>query len=164
VENINPANTHELISASNYGTGNFLLLKDGAGNSKTSIANSGNITTEGTVTVKGTKGIVRNSNTAQLRIETVIAEINVNDWITSMETKTVNVTFSTPFSSPPVVYIGNNVHEPNPGEEVSAARFMTLSVSDVTANGCKLRIINGTATTKWLASTTSWNLVAIGAE
>lgn len=144
--NWNAVNSKNVVQIDNLGTGNFLALTNGLGDTKTiitkngSISTDGNIFTDGVVVVKGNKGIVRNSNGNQLRVE----ELTINipgftyshfdsDWGPGEQTLTI--TFTTPFLSPPVVYKGN----------CSAGALLSgLSVEfyDVTTTGCKMFISN----------------------
>jgi hypothetical protein len=149
----NSLNNAAAIEVNHTGTGKLLdLLGDG----NLTVANNGNMVTSGTITVKGDKGIVRNSTSAQMRIETMNATFSGNIALNSLASTSFNVFFTTTFSSPPSVYIGNIVTD-------GSASYMTTYIKNVTATGCTVVIRN--PTNSLLALTTStWKLIAIGAE
>ncbi|MGB4845020.1 MAG: H-type lectin domain-containing protein [Ferruginibacter sp.] len=158
VNNTNAANNSPVLRIRNNSTGNFLLLEDGGAGSVTSFAKNGNITTDGTLTVKSNKGIVRNSSATQLRIEVVQATFTsaAGETLTPNQSRVVTVTFASPFSSAPTVYIGNMIADGN-------SIFMNTAIKDVTATDCKLHIVNATSSNIALF-TSSWKIVAMGAE
>jgi len=158
LENTNAANSADLIYAKNNGSGNFLRLLDGGGNTQTKIDNDGDITTEGTITVMGNKGLVRNSSSTQLRMEIVTAnipngsvsqygEFNVPDYI--------DIDFGTPFASAPAVSLGNLVS--------GGIGLLTLTIEDVTTTGCTIVLWNYTGH-DWTYPATSYKLIVVGAE
>jgi len=158
IENTNAANSADLIYAKNNGSGNFLRLLDGGGNTQTKIDNDGDITTEGTITVMGNKGLVRNSSSTQLRMEIVTAnipngsvsqygEFNVPDYI--------DIDFGTPFASAPAVSLGNLVS--------GGIGLLTLTIEDVTTTGCTIVLWNYTGH-DWTYPATSYKLIVVGAE
>jgi hypothetical protein len=157
--NSNVSNTRPVVQIDNLGTGYFISLTNGAADVKTSIAKDGDITTDGTMTVKSNKGIVRSSTSTQLRTEVVPAVFfTANpDEVLPTQNRLVSVTFSTPFSAAPAVFVGNLTDN-----GINSGRF-TLSIINVTTTGCTLRITNPTSNSIFIYSTT-WNLVAIGAE
>jgi len=161
--NSNATNTKNVVQIDNLGTGNFLALTTGLGDVKTSIAKNGNINTDGsiyaggsinssgnmnsdanitadgTVSVRGNKGIVRNSNSNQLRIETLAVSFPAfhyshydSDFGPGGQTITVN--FSTAFSSAPVVYWANALSGLLAG--------LSVAIWDVTTTSCKISILN----------------------
>ncbi len=159
LENTNGANNTDMILGRNVGTGNFLRLNDSGNNEVTTIAKNGNIKTDGTVTVKGDKGIIRNSSATQLRTEIITANIpagslshynsNFNGGIF------VPITFGTAFSSPPSVYIGNLISGTILG--------LTMTIEDVTTTGFTLVLGNYTSS-DFTIDATQYKLIAIGAE
>ena len=150
----NGQNAQAAIEVNHTGTGKLLHL-DGV-NGSFDVNNNGNTTTSGTLTVKGNKGIVRNSTSAQMRIETLNATFSGNVALNPLASTSFNVFFTTTFSSPPSVYIGNIVTD-------GSASYMTTCIKNVTTTGCTVVIRN--TTSSLLALTTStWKLIAIGAE
>ncbi|MEP6792911.1 MAG: H-type lectin domain-containing protein [Saprospiraceae bacterium] len=157
-DNTNLSNTSPIIHVKNAGTGDFLKLETNLGDVITKVAKNGNVTTDGTITVKGDKGIVRNSTSTQLRTEILTATIaagslgHYNQFNGALLT---TVTFGTAFSSPPTVYIGNVVS--------GSIQGLTMTVQDVTTTGCTLYLGNYTPYDFTIAAT-SYKIVAIGAE
>lgn len=153
-------NDAPMFHISSSGTGQFLRFQNNAGDVKTTISNTGNMTTDGTVTVKGDKGIVRNSSGTQLRVETVTAAFDTDadgEIFSPLEAASINVTFSTPFSSPPAVYVANIVLEGG------GTTVMVATVKNVNSSGCTLNLMNPTNQNIVLTDST-WKLVAMGAE
>ncbi|MGB3077764.1 MAG: H-type lectin domain-containing protein, partial [Saprospiraceae bacterium] len=66
-----------------------------------------------------------------------------------------NVTFGTPFSTPPSVYIGNVTS--------GSIQGLTITVENVTTTGCTLWLANYTPY-DFTIGATSYKIVAIGAE
>jgi hypothetical protein len=150
----NSQNAEAAIEVNHTGTGKLLNL-DGV-NGSFDVNNNGNTTTSGTLTVKGNKGIVRNSTSTQMRIETLNATYSGNVVLSPLGSESFNVFFTTTFSSPPSVYIGNIITD-------GSASYMSTYIKNVTVTGCTLVIRN--TTNSLLALTTStWKLIAIGAE
>ena len=90
--------------------------------------------------VRGNKGIVRNSNGNQLRLEELTLNIPAytyshydSDW--GPGGQTITVTFNTPFFSPPAVYLANCTS----GHLLTG---LTVDFYDVTTTGCKMFIAN----------------------
>jgi len=145
IDQANSSNSDDVFEIRNSGTGNFLSLITGLNEVKTTIAKNGNINTdgniisEGTVTVKGNKGIVRNTSGIQLRVE--MLSVNVPafsyphyDTNFGAPGQDVTVTFSTAFSSPPAVYIANVVS----GQLMGLAK----QIDSVTTTGFTLSVAN----------------------
>jgi len=149
----NGQNSAAAIEVNHTGTGKLLDLM---GDGDFEVANNGNTVTSGTITVKGDKGIVRNSTSAQMRIETMNAAFSGLVTLNPLATTSFNVFFTTTFSSPPSVYVGNIVTD-------GSASYMATYIKNVTVTGCTVVVRNPTNAT--LALTTStWKLIAIGAE
>jgi len=149
----NSQNNAAAIEVNHTGTGKLLDLM---GDGDFTVANNGNMVTSGTITVKGDKGIVRNSTSTQMRIETMNATFSGNVVLNSLASTSFNVFFTTTFSSPPSVYIGNIVTD-------GSASYMTTYIKNVTAIGCTVVIRNPTNSLLAL-STSTWKLIAIGSE
>ncbi len=157
-DNTNLSNSDKIIQVRNAGTGKFISLETNLGDVVTSVAKNGNIETDGTMTVKGDKGIVRNSSGTQLRTEILSASFaagslgHYNQFNSALQ---ANVTFGTAFSSPPSVYIGNVTS--------GSIQGLTITVEDVTTTGCTLWLANYTPYDFTIVAT-SYKVVAIGAE
>jgi hypothetical protein len=160
VNNTNSGNSNALARLRNSGTGFFLNLEDGGASTVTSIAKNGNIITDGTMVVKGDKGIVRNSSGTQLRTEILSAALSLpggGATVASMSSNTVHVNFGSAFSSAPVVSVGNIVSD---GDNAS---FFVTCIKNVTTTGCDLIIRNISGQSIYLSNST-WKIIAIGAE
>jgi hypothetical protein len=151
----NDDNDSPAITVSHNGTGKLASLKN-SGGEMISFSNAGNIKTAGTVTVKNNKGIVRNSTASQMRYETITTPLMVSAAIGAGGVS-VSVSFSTAFSSAPVVYVGNI----NTGFSGTADRLRTV-ITNVTATGCTFTVFNYDLAAFPFSAT--WNLVAIGVE
>ena len=146
IHNSNATATGSLFRIMNIGTGSFLQFQDAAQNTIFNVAKNGNVATDGNIYaqgnlyVDGLKGIVRNTYSNQMRIETMNVNIPADtynhydsDW--GPGGQEVNVVFSTAFASPPAVYFGNWVS----GSTVSG---MSIEVYNVTTTGCTIHIGN----------------------
>jgi len=149
----NSQNNAAAIEVNHTGTGKLLDLM---GDGDFTVANNGNMVTSGTITVKGDKGIVRNSTSAQMRIETMNATFSGNVALNPLATTSFNVFFTNTFSSPPSVYIGNIITD-------GSASYMSTYIKNVTVTGCTVVIRNTTSSLLALTPST-WKLIAIGAE
>lgn len=157
-DNTNLSNADKIIQVRNAGTGKFISLETNLGDVVTSVAKNGNIVTDGTVTVKSDKGIVRNSTGTQLRTEIITANIpagSVGHFNEFNGGIFVNITFGTAFSSPPSVYIGNVVS--------GSIQGLTMDVEDVTTTGCTLVLGNYTPYDFTIVAS-AYKIIAIGAE
>ncbi len=160
LRNLKAANSAALLRGVYAGTGNFLTLENNLGNIKTTIKSTGDITTDGAITVKENKGIVRNSASAQLRVETLTATFTPAggsfDLLQPNQSREVTLSFGTAFGSAPVVYVANCITDGN-------STFMNVQIISVSTTGCKLLIRNSTGNNMALY-TCSWKVVAMGAE
>jgi len=151
-------NTAPLFRMRNAGTGQFLRLEDGLGDIKTTLSKEGNLTTDGTITVKGDKGIVRNSSSTQLRMEIVTANIpagQVNHFDEFNSPDYIDIDFGTSFGSAPAVSLGNVV--------TGGIGLLTLTIEDVTTTGCTIVLWNYTGH-DWPYPATSYKLIVVGVE
>ena len=159
--NSNASNTNPMQQMRNNGTGKFLLMEDVNADEKFSVAKNGNIKTDGTLTVKGDKGIVRNSSATQLRMEVFQANFTIpisgEKLFTPDESFEINLTFPTAFAAVPSVYIGNVQNK------TTYITSMQVTITDVTATGCKL-IITNTLNHNLTLYNNSWKLMVVGAE
>lgn len=159
--NSNAANTSAMLRLRNGGQGKYISIEDANYSERFSLAKNGDIQTVGTLTVKGDKGIVRNSTGTQLRTEILQANLTIpvsgKLELDKEASFTINVFFSTPFAVPPAVYIGNIV------KTVAYATYMNVAVTDVTTTGCKFTIVN-TLSHAVIIQNTGWKLIAVGAE
>jgi hypothetical protein len=157
-DNTNLSNSSPIIKVRNAGTGKFLSFETNLGDIITTVAKNGNIVTDGTMTVKGDKGIVRNSSSTQLRMEIVTANIpsgSISHFDEFNAYDYIDVTFSTAFSSPPAVSLGNVVS--------GGIGLLTITVEDVTTTGCTIVLKNFTSH-DWTYPATTYKLIAVGAE
>lgn len=151
-------NTSPLFRMRNAGNGQFLRFENGLGDIKTTLSKEGNLTTDGTVTVKGDKGIVRNSSSTQLRMEIVTANIpagQVNHYDEFNAPDHIDIDFGTAFSSAPAVSLGNLVS--------GSIGLLTLTIEDVTTTGCTIVLWNYTGH-DWSYPATTYKLIVVGAE
>jgi hypothetical protein len=158
-DNSNLSNTSPIVHIRNAGTGYFLKLETNLGDIVTSVAKNGNIMTDGTITVKTDKGIVRNSTATQLRTEILTVNVPANNrphyddlFNTSLN---IVVTFATAFSSPPIVTMG----------DYTTGYFQGVSafINNVTNTGFTLRLENFSPY-GFNLSATSVKVIAVGAE
>jgi hypothetical protein len=167
IDQVNSSNSDDVFEVRNSGTGNFLSLITGLNEVKTTIAKNGNINTdgniisEGTVTVKGNKGIVRNTSSNQLRVEVLSVSVPAfpyqhYDTNFGAPGQDVIVSFSTAFSSPPAVYIANAVS--------GSLMPLTKIIYEVTTTGFKFSIANFTPYDFTNAGAGTFKVVAIGNE
>lgn len=159
IQNTNSANNNEMLRIQNAGSAEFLLCVDELLNTKAYISKNGNFNTDGTVTVKGNKGIVRSTTSTQQRIETLSVNVpsgSLAHYDEFNATVTVNVSFSTPFASAPTVYLGNYVID-------GGISNLTVTIHSVTSSGCVLEYKNRTPYDFNFASSIV-KIIAIGAE
>lgn len=158
IDHTNLTSSSQMLRIRNAGTGNFLQMETNLGDIKTTLSKEGNFVTDGTVTVKSNKGIVRNSSSTQLRMEILTANFpagTVNHYDEFNSYIETTVTFATAFSSTPTVAIGNHVS--------GSILGLTMFVSDVTTTGCTLTLWNYTPY-NFTIPATSYKIIAIGAE
>ncbi|HZV70745.1 MAG TPA: hypothetical protein VFG10_14420 [Saprospiraceae bacterium] len=157
-DNTNLSGNDPQLRIRNAGTGKFLQFETNLGAVRTTISKEGNIDTEGTVTVKGDKGIVRSSTGTQLRTETFNVTIpagDLNHYDEFNATIDIDVNFSTPFASAPAVYLGQTVS--------GSLQGITVKIENVTSSGCELSLYNYTPYNFTYVATTL-KVVALGAE
>lgn len=157
VQSNNENNASSTLRVVQEGTGNLARF-DNTNGERVSISNAGNIKTQGTVTVKNNKGIVRNSSSTQMRVETFTAATSAPGGLDLGANQFVQIpaTFSTAFSSAPVVYVG---HVSGGSGDVT---WLIATVTNVTTTGCTLSLRNLSSQTITFNGT--WHLVAMGAE
>jgi hypothetical protein len=159
VENSNAGASADLVVGKYSGTGKFISFQDGAGTPVTTVEGDGDITTAGTITVKNNKGIVRNSSSTQMRIETLTANIaagNLNHYDDQFNGGVyLTFNFGTAFSSPPSVYIGNVIS--------GSLQGLTAIIQNVTTTSFQLVIGNYTPY-NFTYVATSLKIIAVGAE
>lgn len=159
LQNTNLTNTTPLLHIQNAGTGNFLKLETSLGDTKTTISKEGNIATDGHLTVKEGKGIIRNSSANQLRFETLQTPVFYSDDEDDYELiHEFTLQFSEAYDEPPLVMVAgvNNYW----GYDDF---FLNLVVFDVTTTECKAYIVNPTSQNTGTIEV-SWNLVVIGKD
>jgi hypothetical protein len=158
IDHNNLANAAPLMHMLNSGNGQFMRLENGLGDIKTTISKEGNLTTDGTITVKTDKGIVRNSSSTQLRMEILNKSFpagTVPHYDEFNAPAFINVTFGTAFSSAPAVSLA---------QEVSGGiGLLTLSILDVTTTGFTIELFNYTGY-NWDYPATTLKFIIVGAE
>ena len=161
IDHTNLTSSSQMLRIKNAGTGNFVQFENNLGNIRTTIDKDGDMVTDGTITVKENKGIVRNSSSTQLRTELITATFTGEEdfgplnqfWSSPF---TIPVTFGTAFSSPPAVYLGDIILDGN-------ASVLNVNISNVTTTGCNIAVRNISAQNVTL-SDSSWTVIAIGPE
>jgi hypothetical protein len=155
-------NAKEALVIQHEGTGDFFRFQNADSEDITLSTNGdfttiGDISADGVLTVHGNKGIVRNSSSAQKRMETLNVDlIHFNMPVGAMVTQTV--TFGQAFSAPPIVTIGNiNSGFTGPCEK------MTVQIKNVTNTGCTVTMFNPNTSGNPDVSG-NWNLLVIGNE
>jgi hypothetical protein len=157
IQTDNAQNANEALYVRHEGTGKLASFNNQNGEAFV-IANSGNATSQGTMTVKGNKGIIRNSSATQLRMETVTSPTVTSAGLGVGGSVSVTVNFGTAFSTPPSVSVANI----NTGF-TGACDALCTAVKDVTTTGCTLRVFNAYMANSGVFSGT-WKLNVIGAE
>lgn len=159
INNPNPGGTSPSLRIRNQGNGKFLSFEDGASIEKFNVEKTGDITTSGTLTVNGDKGIVRNSGSTQMRMQELTVTVPASSLASFQEFNsifTVNVTFSPAFSAAPSVYLGNIIT----GGAISS---LHVYIDGVTSSGFTLKVRNLTnRDISW--GTSSFKVMAMGAE
>lgn len=156
VENTNLTNTANMIQVRNAGTGNFIRFEDNLSNAKMTVKKNGDITTSGALTVRDNKGIVRNTGSGQLRIETIDYDYMGSGSIGVGWGWSANLEFGTGFSEPPVVWAASfSGHY--------GLSYLTVSITEVTTTGCQIGFINDTGEEISLGQTVM-KFVALGVE
>ncbi|HET9744465.1 MAG TPA: hypothetical protein VFP97_02065 [Chitinophagaceae bacterium] len=164
--NWNSANSKNVVQIDNLGTGNFLSMTNGLGDTKATIAKNGqintdgNIYTQGDLYVNGLKGIVRNTYSNQMRMEVMNVTIPGGfHFVVSGEfvaTQNVTVTFNTPFAQAPAVYRANLVSPAN-----SAVEFVNFKIYDVTTTGFKINL-SPNPNLDFVSDATTFKFVVVG--
>jgi hypothetical protein len=152
----NDENGSEAFYVRHDGTGKLASLNN-TDAEKFSVLNNGNTMTAGTMTVKGNKGIVRSSTSTQMRMETINVQMEYFN-MPEGNTDVQNISFSTAFSSPPVVSVGNLL----PGYSGPCWK-MVMSVDNVTTTGCTINMYNASVGGNPDVSGT-WKILVVGAE
>lgn len=152
----NDNNESDGLYVAHDGSGNLLRLRN-ANYEEITLANNGDFTTVGAIKVKGNKGIVRNTGSAQKRMETTTVQLGYNNMpVGAMTSQTV--TFSQAFGAAPIVTLGHiNSGFSGPCEK------MTVQIKNVTTTGCTVTMYNANAGGNPDVSGT-WNLLIIGNE
>lgn len=157
IQTDNAQNNNEALYVRHEGTGKLAAFDNSTGE-VFAVANNGNVTSKGTMTVKGNKGIIRNSSATQLRMETVTSPTVSSAGLGVGGSVSVTITFGTAFSSPPSVSVANI----STGF-VGACDSMCTAIKDVTTTGCTLKVFNAYMSNSGVISGT-WKLNVIGAE
>jgi trimeric autotransporter adhesin len=153
----NAANTSEALYVKTEGTGKLASFNN-ANAEAFSIANNGNAMAQGTMTVKGNKGIVRSSSATQMRVETISSPVVASANLTVGGSVSVTINFGTAFSSAPAVSVANI----NTGFS-GACDSLTPVIKDVTTTSCTLKVFNSYMTNSGAFSGT-WKVIVMGAE
>lgn len=119
---------------------------------------AGNAAVAGNLTVKGNKGVLYNAaSAANIRYYTREASFSVNALAPQTLSSEATIAFDSGFTNAPVVIVGDIVSNGGTAGQLFA---LDLKVYNVTANSCKVRLINnGNAP---ITQSITWNIVCIG--
>ena len=111
--------------------------------------------------MNGNQGVVMNTGNYPLRTQLFQANFTIpitgyKDFNTG-ESFEIGVAFPTAFLSPPTVYLGNIL------SSQGYAAHLLVTVTDVSATGCKLSLVN-LVNHPIRIYNNAWNLVAIGGQ
>ena len=119
---------------------------------------SGSITATGDLTVRGNKGVMFNLSGSQpLKYYTRQAAFTINNLGAHAMSAEGSIGFIGGFTAPPVVYVADIVSST---PTLGAANTLQLVIYDVTATGCKCRLLNVSNAT--VSQQCTWNIVCIG--
>jgi len=156
----NSLNNAAGILVDHSGTGDLLRLW-GQNNSQCLVTNNGNLLTTGTVSVRGDKGIIRNSTPFQLRYEKVQAAVEglngASILIPAGDFIDRTFGYSAPFGSIPAVSLGNLL----PGA-MNADWKIDAKIISASTTGFTIRLINYSSQDFFVKGT--WNVMVMGAE
>ena len=157
-DNTNLSNTQPIFRVRNAGTGDFLKFETNLAAVITRVQKDGDIITAGNLTVRDNKGIVRNSTSTQ--VMSVLMSVSVSAGSLSAydpggfnSIDIITVTFTSPFSATPSVFLGNRTF----------TSAITASIRNVTTTGCELWLENWTPASQSYSNSTI-KLLAMGAE
>jgi len=138
-------------------TNGKFIVRVGGGDQVT-VNGDGDLSAQGEMTVKGNKGVLYNaSGAANMRYYTRQASFSVNNLQPQTLSGETSIAFDGGFSLPPVVTVGDIVSNGGTAGQLFA---LDLKVYDVTANTCKVRLMNtGNAP---ITQNITWNIVCIG--
>ena len=158
VVNHNISNTQPMLYLVNHGGGKYLKFNDQNANEVFFVAKNGNVMTDGTMTVKGDKGIVRNSTGLQMIYKVVPVTITLGGLgLSSTLSDYFTVNFSG-FSDKPAISIGNFT-----SPDLWFQRG-SLTVVNVTNTSCQIAVHNNSSYNWPAGYSTTINLIMIGPE
>ena len=141
---------------SSNNTGSFVVRTNGA--DRMEIDASGNTELSGNLTVTGGKGIMRNAEgSAQLKYYTEAFTFSTGSLPGNALSGEGAIAFSVPFSSTPVVYVGNIVSTGGVSGELYRVQLILYGCN---TTSCKARLLNTSPNTVNYSIT--WNVVCIG--
>jgi hypothetical protein len=153
--------TPDFISDIAFGYGNsnsFTEIMRIKGNNSVAVqgnfSSTGNIATNGTVTVQNGKGIIRNTGTQLLKKVTTL--VTVSTTIDNSTAATLNFNFSETFTALPEAYVGNIVTNTSNGEVI------VKSVGNLTSTGGTLFLYNPRGGSGFSNVSFTINIIAIG--
>ena len=153
----NAANNSEALYVTTEGTGKLASFHN-TNAEAFAVANNGNLTAAGTLTVKNNKGIVRSSTSTQMRMETVTTPNVISANLAVGGSVSVTVNFATAFGSAPTVSVANI----NTGFSGPCDALCTV-IKDVTTTGCTFKVFNAYMAGSGAINGT-WKLNVVGAE
>jgi hypothetical protein len=125
---------------------------------------NGNVTVNGTEKVSGTltvnnnKGVLYNlSGSTNIKFYTRSAAFTINNLAAHSLSPEATIGFIGGFSSAPQVYVGNIVSN---GGTAGPLYQLQLIIYDVTATGCKCRLLNTSNST--ISQSVTWNVMCMG--
>ena len=154
---VDQGNNSPALEIVHSGTGKLASYSKG-GSEVAFVGNNGNLNTNGSVIVKGNKGIVRSSTATQMRYETISTSTFTSIGLGVGGSLSMNVTFSTAFSSAPAVSVANI----NTGY-IGPCDVLSVAITNVTTTGCTVKIVNPFMATTGVISG-SWKLLIVGPE
>ena len=141
---------------SSNNTGSFVVRTNGT--DRMEVDASGNTDFSGNLTVNAGKGILRNAEgSAQLKYYTEAFTFSTGSLPGNSLSGEGSIIFSVPFSSTPVVYVGNIV---STGGSVGELYRVQLILYGCNTTSCKARLLNTSPNTVNYSIT--WNVVCIG--
>ncbi|MFT3978898.1 MAG: hypothetical protein QM687_00420 [Ferruginibacter sp.] len=119
---------------------------------------TGNTAVSGTLTVNGSKGVLYNlSGSTNIKYYTRSAAFTINNLAAHTLSAEGSIGFIGGFSAAPQVYVGNIVSN---GGTAGPLYQLQLIIYDVTASGCKCRLLN--TSNSAISQSITWNIVCMG--
>ncbi len=153
----NTSNASEALFIEHDGTGKLASFNHNF-TEKFSVANNGDVTTTGTVTVKGDKGIVRSAGISQMIAETIVSPTLTSANLAIGGSVSVTINFAGIYNTPPTVSVANlSTGFTGPCDALSTC------IKNVTTTSCTLKVFN-TYMSSTGAFSGTWKIMVLGAE